>query len=192
MTIKEVTTNKRVYMTLLLLADEQENMVEKYLDRGTMFVLEDNGVKAECVVTDEGGGVLEIKNLAVLPEQQGNGYGTALIQYVEEHFKGKYHILQVGTGDSPLTIPFYQKCGFIKSHCIQNFFTDNYDHPIFECGVRLVDMIYLRKSMTQPSQLSSCLFQRREQKSKSPFSFPASAHHFPPPSYDKIETAPGQ
>ena len=30
-----------------------------------MYVLEDDGVKAECVVTDEGGGVYELKNLAV-------------------------------------------------------------------------------------------------------------------------------
>lgn len=59
--------NKRDYVRLLLLADEQENMIEKYLDRGTMYVLNDNGVKAEIVVCDEGNGVLEIKNLAVEP-----------------------------------------------------------------------------------------------------------------------------
>ena len=40
-------------------------MVERYLEKGTMYVLEDNDVKAECVVTDEGNGILEIKNIAV-------------------------------------------------------------------------------------------------------------------------------
>ena len=30
-----------------------------------MYLLEDNDVKAECVVTDEGNGILEIKNIAV-------------------------------------------------------------------------------------------------------------------------------
>lgn len=30
---------------------------------------------------------------------------------------------------------------------LKNFFTDNYDHPIYECGVRLVDMIYLQKKI---------------------------------------------
>ena len=40
-------------------------MIDRYLDAGTMYVPEENGVKAECVVTDEGGGVLEIKNIAV-------------------------------------------------------------------------------------------------------------------------------
>ena len=29
-------------------------MIDRYLERGTMYVLEDGGVKAECVVTDEG------------------------------------------------------------------------------------------------------------------------------------------
>ena len=65
MEIKKVETDKKRYMGLLLLADEQEDMVDRYLERGTMYVLEDEGVKAECVVTDEGDGILELKNLAV-------------------------------------------------------------------------------------------------------------------------------
>ena len=59
----------------------------------------------------------------------------------------QYAILQVGTGDSPLTIPFYEKCGFVRSHIIPNFFTDNYDHPIYEDGVQLVDMVYLQRQL---------------------------------------------
>ena len=42
-----------------------------------------------------------------------------------------------------LNIPFYEHCGFTVSHRIKNFFTDNYDHPMYEDGVQLVDMIYL-------------------------------------------------
>ena len=56
--IRRVETNKKQYLALLLLADEQEDMIDRYLERGSMYVLEDDGVKAECVVTDEGGGVL--------------------------------------------------------------------------------------------------------------------------------------
>ena len=58
--IRRVETNKKHYLALLLLADEQEDMIDRYLERGSMYVLEDDGVKAECVVTDEGGGVLEL------------------------------------------------------------------------------------------------------------------------------------
>lgn len=147
MKIKEIKENKKQFLSLLLLADEQEDMIDRYLDKGTMYVLDDNGIKCECVITDEGNGVLEIKNIATEPEYQGKGYGKALIDFVAATYKGKYSILQVGTGDSPLTIPFYEKCGFIRSHSIKNFFTDNYDHPIYEAGIQLVDMIYLRKEI---------------------------------------------
>lgn len=147
MVIIEVTENKKQYLDLLLLADEQEDMIDRYLDNGRMYVLNDNGIKCECVVTDEGNGVLEIKNIATVPEYQGKGYAKALIDFLVKEYGGEYSILQVGTGDSPLTVPFYEKCGFVRSHSIPNFFTDNYDHPIFECGVQLVDMVYLRRTI---------------------------------------------
>ena len=50
MNIKKVTGEKKQYLDLLLLADEQEDMIDKYLERGEMFVLDDHGVKAECVI----------------------------------------------------------------------------------------------------------------------------------------------
>ena len=147
MKIREVNDNKKQFISLLLLADEQENMVERYLENGTMYVLEDNDVRAECVVTDEGNGILEIKNIAVVPEYQGKGYGKILLDFLVRKYTGLYSVLQVGTGDSPLTIPFYEKCGFVRSHNIPNFFTDNYDHPIYECGVQLIDMVYLQRCL---------------------------------------------
>jgi len=147
MKIYEITDNKKQYLSLLLLADEQEDMIDRYLERGTMYVLEDDGVKAECVVTDEGEGILEIKNVATEPDYQGKGYGKALIGFLAENYTGKYSVLQVGTGESPLTVPFYEKCGFAYHHRIKNFFTDHYDHPIYECGVRLVDMVYLQRRL---------------------------------------------
>ena len=147
MKIREVNENKKQFISLLLLADEQESMVDHYLEKGTMYVLEDGNVKAECVVTDEGNEILEIKNIAVDPENQGKGYGKALIDFLASKYADEYSILQVGTGDSPLTIPFYEKCGFVSSHNIPNFFTDNYDHPIYEGGVQLIDMIYLQRCL---------------------------------------------
>lgn len=147
MNIVKIEEDKKKYMNLLILADEQESMIDRYLERGTMYALDDNGVKAVCVVTDEGNGVMEIKNIAVAPEYQHRGYGRKLIDFLVSEYKDKYSILQVGTGDSPLTVPFYEKCGFEKSHTVKNFFTDNYDHPIFECGKQLIDMIYFKLSL---------------------------------------------
>ena len=147
MKIRKVNKNKKQFLALLLLADEQEDMVDRYLEKGTMYVLYDCGIKAECVVTDEGDGILEIKNIAVVPEHQRAGYGRSLIDFLARKYKGRYSVLQVGTGDSPLTIPFYEKCGFVHSHRIANFFTDNYDHPIYERGVQLIDMVYLQRHL---------------------------------------------
>ena len=93
MKIYEIHQKKRTYMPLLLLADEQPEMIETYLSRGRMFVLDDGGVKAECVVTDEGSGLLEIKNIAVQPECQGRGYGMALIRYIKEQFRRDFTLL---------------------------------------------------------------------------------------------------
>ena len=146
--IREVNKDMKQYLALLMSADEQENMIDRYIERGRMFVLWDDGAKGECVITDEGNGVLEIKNIAVLTEYRRKGYGRVLIDFIISRYEEKYTTLQVGTGDSPMTVPFYEKCGFVRSHEIKDFFIDNYDHPIYEAGVRLKDMIYLRRSFS--------------------------------------------
>lgn len=148
MMIKEIHTDKKRFLPLLLLGDEQEDMIDRYLPGSMMFVLYDGAVAiGECVIQDLGKGIVEIKNIAIMPEYQHRGYGRMMIDFVESRFRITHSVLQVGTGDSPLTIPFYEKCGFIRTHIIKNFFTDNYDHPIYEDGVRLIDMIYLQKKM---------------------------------------------
>lgn len=148
--IYPVLYNKKQYLDLLLLADEQESMIDRYLERGDLFVLTDNNeVKASCVITEEGKGIYEIKNIAVYPKSQRQGYGKKLILFIMEHYKDRCHTMFVGTGDTPITISFYKKCGFEYSHRISNFFTDNYDHPIFEAGKQLKDMIYLKACPTR-------------------------------------------
>lgn len=144
MDIKKVTGDKKEYLALLLLADEQENMIDRYLPNGEMFVLDDDGIKAECVITKEADGVYELKNIAVLPDCQRRGYGKALIEFVCTHYSDR-KVLFVGTGDCPSILSFYHTCGFTESHRVKNFFIDNYDHPMFEDGKRLVDMVYLKR-----------------------------------------------
>ena len=54
MPIFEVRERKKDYLDLLLLADEQESMIDRYLEKGTMYGLEEGGVvRGVCVVTDE-------------------------------------------------------------------------------------------------------------------------------------------
>lgn len=143
MDIREVTDNKKKYIDLLLLADESEAMIDRYLERGKMFVLDDDGVKAECVVTQEDAGVYELKNIAVLPHCWRKGYGKKLIEFLFTHCLD-CKVMFVGTGDCYSSLSFYKSCGFKESHRVKNFFVDHYDHLMFEDGVQLVDMVYLK------------------------------------------------
>ncbi|MBQ8960752.1 MAG: GNAT family N-acetyltransferase [Ruminococcus sp.] len=146
--IRLVTEDKRDYMELLLMGDEQEELVMGYLDRGELYVLEEGGEEvAVCVVTDEGGGTAELKNIAVSPEHRRKGFGRALLSALEEILAGRFDRIVLGTGDSPLTVPFYESCGYHRTHTVPDYFTKNYDHPIIEAGVLLRDMVCFEKSL---------------------------------------------
>lgn len=145
MKVELICENREKFMDLLLLADEQEDMVRKYINKGEMFALFDDNLVSVCIVIEETKGSLEIKNIATYKDYQGKGYGKYLINYLFEFYKDKGKIMYVGTGESPLTLPFYEKLGFTYSHRIKNFFIDNYNHPIYEGGVLLKDMVYLKK-----------------------------------------------
>lgn len=85
---EKIITRKKRFLDLLLLADEQESMIDRYLERGEMFVARDDGqVVAECVVTDEADGIGEIKNLAVPLQYQRKGYGRQMLEFLEAHYR---------------------------------------------------------------------------------------------------------
>ncbi len=147
MKIERITSDKKRFLDLLLLADEQEEMIDRYLADGDMFALYDDDLKSVCVVVSTGDGTCELKNIATHTNDQGKGYGTALIGFVSDFYKPLHKTMFVGTGETPAILSFYQGRGFERSHRIKNFFTDNYDHPIFEDGVQLIDMVYLKKEL---------------------------------------------
>jgi ribosomal protein S18 acetylase RimI-like enzyme len=153
MKIEKISENKKRYLDLLLLADEQESMIDRYLDDGDMFALFDDDVKTVCVVVGVDEGSCELKNIATHEKDQGKGYATAMIRFVSDFYAKDFSEMLVGTGDVPTIVSFYERCGFVKSHRIKNFFIDNYDHPMFDSGVQLVDMVYLKKTL-RPSGLS--------------------------------------
>lgn len=80
----------------------------------------------------------------MLPEYHRNGYGKKLIEYIFANYSDCKE-MYVGTGDCPSALSFYTNCGFTESHREKNFFVDNYDHPMYEDGIQLVDMVYLKK-----------------------------------------------
>jgi GNAT superfamily N-acetyltransferase len=147
--IEKIKENKKQFLELLLLADEQEDMIDKYLQRGDLFALYDGDLKSVCVVLSINDETCELKNIATYEKYQGKGYGRALIDFISNYYRNNYKTMLVGTGEAPWILSFYKSCGFEKSHRVKNFFTDNYDYPMFDGDIQLVDMIYLKKDLKQ-------------------------------------------
>jgi ribosomal protein S18 acetylase RimI-like enzyme len=148
MEIREVTINKRDYIDILLIGDEQESMIDKYLEKGNLLALyDDNILKSVCVTLKIDAETIEIKNFATYPQYQKRGYASVLMNFVFDKYKNDAKYLILGTGDNDEILNFYKKRGFEEYSKVKDFFITNYNHPIFENGKLLIDMIYLRKKL---------------------------------------------
>jgi ribosomal protein S18 acetylase RimI-like enzyme len=132
---------------LLLLADESETAVKGYINTGDMYSIHLNGVLAGVIqfvpLSDQ---VVELKNVAILPEFRGEGIGKSVIQEALDLKKeqGVKEVI-VGTANSSIgNIAFYQKAGFRMCGIKKDFFA-SYPEPIFENGIRALDMIMFEK-----------------------------------------------
>lgn len=145
--IELINKNRKQFLDLLLLADESEVMIDKYLSNGDLFALYDDDLKSVCVVLPIDTETCELKNIATYEKFQGKGYGRTLIDFVSDFYQNDYKTMLVGTGETPGILSFYQSCGFEYSHRVKNFFIDNYNHAMFDGDIQLVDMIYLMKTL---------------------------------------------
>ncbi|MFW2504500.1 MULTISPECIES: GNAT family N-acetyltransferase [Clostridium] len=102
MEVKKIINDKKKFLDLLMLADEQEDMIDRYLENGEMFSLYDDDLKSICVVVKKDSNICELKNMATYEKYQGKGYGKKLIRYILDYYKGKCTTMIVGTGDSNL------------------------------------------------------------------------------------------
>jgi len=145
-TVQEIKEDKENFMDILLIGDEEETMVCKYLDIGNLYALYDSGVlKSVCALIFADKTTVEIKNLATWPKFQNQGCASFLLEYIFKKYEGFDIIL--GTGENEKTLNFYKKRGFVEFSRIENFFIKNYPRPIIENGMQLKDMIYLRKKV---------------------------------------------
>lgn len=147
MKIIEIEENKKHYLELLLLGDEQESMIDRYLESSSLYVLFKERPVGLCVVSAKSDSVLEIKNIAVYPEFQRLGYGSRLIEFIENKYSPKIKIIRLSTGDSPRTISFYESNGFTEVGREKDYFIRTYDHPIYECGKLLTDLLHMEKKI---------------------------------------------
>jgi GNAT superfamily N-acetyltransferase len=116
MRVERINENKKQFLDLLLLADEQESMIDKYLYSGDLFTLYDNDLRSFCVVVPIDNETCELKNIATYEKYQGKGYGKALINYISDFYKNDYKSMLVGTGEVPWIMSFYESCGFEQSY----------------------------------------------------------------------------
>ncbi len=117
--IENIIENKKQFLELLLLADEQENMIDKYLPSGDLFALYDDDLKSVCVIVPINSETCELKNIETHEKYQGKGYSRALLNFIFDFYKNDYKTLLVGTGETPTILSFYESCGFEKSYRVK-------------------------------------------------------------------------
>ena len=145
--IVKIKNDKKRFLQLLRIGDESETMIDRYLQQGNLYAGILDGIPITvCVALTIDDTTVEIKNLAVCPDFQRRGFGRLMLEHVENVNPDKSIIL--GTGETPSTLRFYEKCGYSYSHRVPDFFTNNYRNPIIEEGVTLREMIYLKKNNT--------------------------------------------
>lgn len=83
-------------------------------------------------------------SIAVEPEHQQSGVGTALLKWVIDFYrKAGARQIEVGTGTFGYQLAFYQRQGFRVTRIDHDFFINHYPKPIFEDGIQLFDMLRL-------------------------------------------------
>ncbi|MPM63958.1 putative N-acetyltransferase YvbK [bioreactor metagenome] len=135
---------------LLLLADETVEAINKYLYNSDVYIVKNAGetIGVFCLFSIDNQTV-EIKNVAVSEKHQGKGVGSLIMKNIEKIAKKDYYqTIVVGTADCGIKqLRFYKKNGYSEYAVKENFFVENYAEPIYENGIRLKDMVMLKKEL---------------------------------------------
>lgn len=149
-TFDKLKTDELTPFELLLLADPSIDLVNEYLKSSQVFTVRHNdeiiGVGVLFPLTPE---KVEIKNIAIKPEFQGQGIGSYLIENIVQFaMLNGQKIICIGTANSSIgQLYLYQKLGFEISDIKRNYFTDNYIDPIFENGIQAKHMLVLTRQL---------------------------------------------
>ncbi|MCM3079953.1 GNAT family N-acetyltransferase [Brevibacillus invocatus] len=150
MNIRKLDHTEHAPMSLLLLADPSEKLVEEYLKRGECFVAElDQRIVGTYVLLPTRPETVELVNLAVDEESQGKGIGKSLVHHaIQLARESGYKTIEIGTGNSSVgQLALYQKCGFRITGVDRDFFLRHYEEEIYENGIQVVDMIRLSQDL---------------------------------------------
>lgn len=135
-------------MDLLLMADPDKQAVLSYLPASKVLVCKTRNVVVGIAAVINTAEVSELKNIAVLPEFQGQGIAKMMINEAKALAKNAgAKAIEVGTGNSSLSqLALYQKCGF-RICGVETDYFKSYPEPIFENGILCVDMVRLRAEL---------------------------------------------
>ena len=144
--VRKISTGKKAYLPLLLEADPSEEMIDRYLEDGEMYVLMINGqAAAVAVVGQVDEEVCELYNLATAPGMRGKGYASRLVRHLLRLYQPRCKRMRVGTA-LPL-VSFYERFGFRYAFTREGFFLDEgYAGVRFEEG-ELKDMQVLEMEL---------------------------------------------
>lgn len=131
-------------MALLLLADPDEEAIARYLYDATIYAAYESNRLVGVAVISFDKEQAELRNIAVDESYQGKGIAKELIFKAKSYAKERgARSIKVGTGNSSLSqLALYQKCGF-RMHSIKEGYFSGYPEPIFENGIRCLDMVVL-------------------------------------------------
>jgi len=148
--IRQLSKDEKIPYDLLLLADETIEAINKYIFDSDIFILEqENRIIAVYVFQAINKNEIEIKNIAVIIDCQGQGIGKLLLNDAARRARERgFKTIIIGTGDAATKqLYLYQKEGFEVFDIKENFFIDNYPEPVYENGIQLKHMIMLKKGL---------------------------------------------
>jgi ribosomal protein S18 acetylase RimI-like enzyme len=138
------------HLPLLLEADDAEEHMRGYLERGELLEIRDADVLIGVAVLVREDDEVEIWNIALSEEHRGCGLGRAAIEAIAERCRREgVSRLTVGTSDCSLgTIAFYRKAGFRFAGVREGYF-DTYPLEVVEDGIRARDLVMFQMSLTE-------------------------------------------
>jgi GNAT superfamily N-acetyltransferase len=148
---------RHALLPILRLADD---LADSYVDLGDLWVYGDQTAEGVVLTIPYGAdgrwppeafgpGTVELRNVAVRADQQGQGVGRAMVEAVVGALRGdgRWTRAVVGTGTAdPVTYVFYQRCGFRPHHVLRDVFTveNGYDPELLleDNGLTHRDMLW--------------------------------------------------
>lgn len=137
------------FLPLLLLADESEQQVRSYMQKGDLYAFspgnDESAAAGIILAIAQDAATVELKAVAVEP--QGQGIGTRMLHAVLAELRARgFRRVVVGTASAAIgPLAYYQKAGFRLARIERDFFSPERGYPeeIFENGIRLRDMVWM-------------------------------------------------